>query len=81
MVARESLREPDTAEKSALLARDGDDFRSEAADQIGPLATHPVGHEDHHRVSERAADGGERDAGVAARASAMVSPSRMAPVS
>ena len=36
-------------------------------DQVDALAAHPVRHEDRDRMAERAADGGERDAGVAAR--------------
>ena len=57
----------DGPEKAAIGFADEHDRRAEAGDQRNPLAAHPVGHEHRHRVSQRPADGGKRDPGVAAR--------------
>ena len=62
----EFLGHADAAQEAALLAADRDDLRAQALDHQYPLAAHPVGHEDRDRMAEGAADGGERDAGVAA---------------
>ena len=66
IAGRQFLRQADAAEESALRGTDRHDLGAEAGDDAHALGAHPVGHEDGHRVPQRTADGGERDAGVAA---------------
>src|SRR5262249_23773590 len=62
----EFLGHLDTADESALFSTDRDDFGSKAANQRDAFLTHPVRHEDDHRMTKRPAYRRERDAGVAA---------------
>ena len=64
--AREFVGHADGAEEPAQFRGDRDHRGAEALDDQHALARHPVRHVDAHRVAERAADGRERDAGVAA---------------
>ena len=57
----------DGSEKAPVLVAHGMDLCPERPDQIHTLGTHPVRHEDGHRVTEGLTDGRERDARVPAR--------------
>src|SRR5208282_84506 len=63
---RKLFRHTNTAQKSTLLGTDESDLGTVTANQFLALATHPVGHEDRDRMSQRATNGSKRDAGVAA---------------
>ena len=65
-VGGEFLRKADGAEKAALIARDGNDGGAVAAQKLGSLGAHPVGHEDRDGVAEGTTERGAGDAGVAA---------------
>src|SRR5688572_27149498 len=62
----EFFSHPNTAEKTALVSTNVNNFGAEAFDQYNTFRAHPVRHEDHYLVTQRAANRGERDAGVAA---------------
>ena len=57
----------DATQESAFFFRNEVDVRTEALDERDSLGTHPVGHEDRYGMSQRPADRGKGDAGVAAR--------------
>src|SRR5438105_4158093 len=54
------------AEKSSLVASDGNNLRAQTFDQRDAFLTHPIGHEDYDLMTQRTTDRRERDAGVAA---------------
>ncbi len=64
--AREFVRHANRPQEPAELRRHRDHRGAEALDHQHAFARHPVRHVDAHGVAERAADGGEGNAGVAA---------------
>jgi hypothetical protein len=62
----ELLRHPHAPDKASLLVAHRHHPGAKAGNQVTPLVTHPVGHEDRHRVTERPTDGSKRDPAVPA---------------